>query len=839
MTASRLTSALTCIFTACGFFSVLPAWAGVSEIPREQVEFFEAKVRPVLVQHCYECHSTEGKKAKGGLTLDTRDGLLKGGDSGPSVVPGQPDKSLLVTAVRHADDELKMPKRKLQQHEIDALAEWVRMGAPDPRVPGAGKSVAQVSRFDWASERQHWAYQPIVNPAPPPVKDAAWPRSDIDRFILAKLESTGLKPANDADGRTLIRRASFDLTGLPPTPEEVEAFARDYSSDPRQSMERLVDSLLSRPQYGERWGRHWMDLVRYADTAGDNSDYPIPQAYLYRNYIIDAFNKDKPYDQFVREQIAGDLLDAKDQKQRDEQVIATGYIAMSRRFGSLADRYPYHLTIEDTLDNIGKTFLGLTLACARCHDHKFDAITQADYYGLYGIFASTKYAFPGIELLKIQKDFVPLLPKEEVDRRLADYRVKERELEKQADIAGARRKEIETEIRQIAEAIGNASDAKKKDLTERTNVLRLELDKARKQIRAASTALEAHERTRPKMPDAYAVQDQKKPVEARIQLKGEPEKLGDEVPRRWLELFGAPRLPPEIAARSSGRQQLAEWMVEPANPLTARVIVNRVWQYHFGTGLVGTPNDFGVRGLPPTHPELLDHLATAFVGDGWSFKKLHKRIMLSRVYQLAGTEDDAALAIDPSNQLRWRFSRQRLTAESLRDTLLQVTGALDQSPQEKPYPFPPQDKWTFTQHHPFRADYPSDKRSVYLMSARLTASPFFQSFDGPDPNASTPRRDSSVTTVQALYWLNDGFLHQRASAMADRLMKERSTDEERVRLGFELVIQRPPTGEEAAMAFEFLKQVRERVGEPSEKDKAALTSFARAIFRTNEFLYVD
>ncbi len=374
-----------------------------AELTPENLAFFEKRIRPLLVKHCYECHASDSKEVQGELLVDSRAALRKGGSSGPAIVPGDLEQSLLIKAVRFKDDLQMPPEKKLSAEEIADLEKWVQLGAPDPRTK-ATKFVKR--KIDLTEAKKFWSFQPIQNPPLPAVKNSAWPRNDIDRFILATLESKNLLPNESADKRTLIRRTTFDLTGLPPKPEEVAAFIAD---DSPQAFEKVIDRLLASRQYGERWGRHWMDLVRYADTAGENSDYPIPQAYLYRNYIIDSFNADKPYDQFLREQIAGDLLPFDSDAKRNEQIIATGYLASSRRFGSLVKDYPQHLTIEDTLENLGRTMLGLSISCARCHDHKFDPISNEDYYGLYGIFESTRYPFPGIELDKKPRDFVPLV----------------------------------------------------------------------------------------------------------------------------------------------------------------------------------------------------------------------------------------------------------------------------------------------------------------------------------------------------------------------------------------------------------------------------------------------
>lgn len=774
---------------------------------RTGLELFESKIRPVLVERCYECHSAEAKKVKGGLLLDTRAALRKGGDSGAAIVPGMPDESLLVKAIRYHDENLQMPPKKpLAEHEVAAFAEWVKFGAPDPRD---GK--AAVEKKELAEAKKFWSIQPVRKPSPPKVKDTRWTQSPIDQFILSELEKRQMKPVPNADRRTLIRRATYDLIGLPPAPEEVEQFVNDRAPLP-QAFAKVIDRLLASRHYGERWGRHWMDVVRYADTAGDNSDYPVRELYRYRNYIIDSFNEDKPYDQFIREQIAGDLLPARDQDQKNEQVIATGYLASSRRFGSIVDGYPQHLTIEDTIDNMGRAFLGLTVSCARCHDHKFDAISKEDYYGLYGIFESTRYPFPGIELDKKPRDFVPLLEPAKYEAAMKPHRERLAALDKQLKKLREEKKEVE-----------------------KTDKERGEIEKSIKEISSQ------REKERPPRVDlAYAVADAKA-ADARIHKRGEPKSLGEEVPRKFLDLLGGHRLA-EQETKTSGRKQLAEWIAHRDNPLTARVMVNRIWQYHFGAGLVETPSDFGVRGQPPSHPELLDWLAHRFMADGWSIKKMHRLIMLSRAYRLSSAEDEQNLARDTDNQFHWRFNRQRLDAEQLRDTVMLLAGTLDLSPLNQPHPFPPTEKWEYTQHHPFKDTYSTTRRSVYMMSKRITALPYLQTFDGPDPNASTARRDSSVTTVQALYLLNNDFMQEQAAKFAARLMQEAEGDRQRVERAFHLTLGRAPTAAERERSLAFLENARNKV-QPvkasDNSDQRVWTSFARVMFRINEFLYVD
>ncbi len=746
-------------------FSGIELWKGehdgcdTSALSDEQLTMFESKIRPILIQHCYECHSEKSDEVEGHLLVDSAPTLRKGGAAGPAVIPGDPDHSLLIEAVRYDNENMQMPPgEKLSESEIATLEEWVRLGAPDPR--NSATSIP-LKTIDVVKAREFWSFRPVIDCPPPQVADTGWPVNDIDRFILAELERRKVSPVDVAGKHVLIRRATFDLIGLPPTPSDVDAFINDNSS---KAFETVVERLLSSSQYGERWGRHWMDLVRYADTAGENSDYPIPQAYRYRNYIIDAFNHDKPYDEFLREQIAGDLLPASSDTERNEHIVATGYLASSRRFGSVIDDYPQHLTIEDTIDNMGRVILGLTISCSRCHDHKFDPILQTDYYGLYGILNSTKYAFPGIELDQKPRDFIPLVKNGKPTSELA-----------------------------------------------------------------------------------YGVADDKVGDSA-LQIRGEPKQPGDVIPRKFPDLLGGQRLT-KSQAEQSGRTQLAEWLSDRQNPLTARVMVNRVWQYHFGRGLVRTPSDFGARGLPPTHPELLDWLAVQFMENGWSVKHMHRLIMNSRVYQLASTTDDdgdatSALAVDPDNELHWRSDRRRLDAESLRDTLLMLSGELDPSRMNEPHPFPSADKWKYTQHHPFRDSYESNRRSVYLMTARLNARPYFTTFDGPDRNASSAVRDNSVTTVQSLYLLNNEFVHHRAAKFAERLLKEKGNDDARMEFAFAMMFGRPPTHDDKANSLAFLKAVGEKLesdGKMSMEDvnRERWTSFVRVLFRTNEFLYLD
>jgi len=719
----------------------------------DPTEHFEAKVRPLLVRSCQKCHGPE--KQRGGLRLDTKAGWQAGGESGPVIVPGKPDESLLIKALRHPDPKLRMPpNEKLADHEIAALVEWVKDGATDPRV-----GAAQLGGMTLDAAKKWWSFQPVKRPAVPTIPNSAF-RNPIDSFLVAKLSDKGLSLSPPADKRTLLRRVTYDLTGLPPTPDELDAFVKDDSGE---ALAKVVDRLLASPQYGERWGRHWLDLVRYADTAGENSDHPLPHAWRYRNWVIDAFNRDHPYDQFLRDQIAGDLLWKDPPKVATpgwemlapfrtpppafDSRVATGYLAIARRFGHDTDK-DMHLTFEDTIDTVGKTLLGLSIGCARCHDHKYDAITAKDYYALYGIFESTRFAFPGCEAKQQPRDLVRLQP------------------------------------------------------------LRPEL--------------------------AYAVVDGTV-KNAKLQLRGDPEKPGPEVPRRWLEVLGGQLVP---ANSGSGRLQLAGWIASPENPLTARVMVNRIWQNHFGKGLVQSPNDFGARGLPPTHPELLDWLAAEFVASGWSIKHLHKLIVLSAAYQQGSVSRPDALKADPNNDLYWRFDRRRLTGEEIRDSLLVVSGQLDRTPGGA-HPFPPEKSWGFTQHNPFNTIYETDRRSVYVISIRNRRHPFLGLFDGADPNATTPQRQVTTVPTQALYFLNDPFFHKQAEKLASRVLVK-ADDATRLNELFLLALLRSPTAKDRATADAFLSRYSSQLTDPpAERPKIAWTALTRVVLASNEYLYLD
>jgi mono/diheme cytochrome c family protein len=812
----------------CLFVAGMPQAIHAAEPSAEAVEFFEKRIRPILMTHCAECHSSDSKKRQGGLLLDSRDGWMRGGDTGPAVIPGDPEKSLLILAVRQSDADLRMPpKQKLSDVQIADLVAWVKNGAVDPRRDDSAAEPGARPAYGMSLEegRRFWSFQPVQHRAIPKAKYTAWPRSSVDNFVLARMEVAGVSPVPAADARTLMRRVSFDLTGLPPTPAEMQAFLADTSAG---AFETVVDRLLDSPRYGERWGRHWLDVVRYADTCGNASDYPVPQAHRYRDWVIRAFNRDLPYDQFLREQIAGDLLPGGTQAERFERITATGYLAIARRFGG-SRLGEHHLTLEDTIDNLGRAFLGASISCARCHDHKFDPFTMSDYYGLYGIFKSTRYPFPGAEADKKQADFVPLMTPAEIDAFLAPHRAK---------LAA-----LDTEIKTLEAA--DAAAKKLADSPEKKSAV----DAAGKALAKARKKRTTVVAETPVVANAYAVADGT-PANTKMHLRGDPKRLGDEVPRHFPAILGGHELPQDATA--SGRLQLANWITDPKNPLTARVMVNRIWQFHFGKGIVATPNDFGARGVAPTHPELLDFLAVRFVENGWSLKAMHKLILLSQAWQLSSGDSTSEPAvasamaknaqIDPHNHLLWKFNRYRLDAESIRDTLLIVGGDLDESPAGT-HPFPPQRTWGWTQHNPFVAVYETRRRSIYLMQQRLKKHPYLTLFGGADPSSSTGVRLPGTTPLQALFVMNDPLVHAESAKFAARVLATTADEQARLDAAYQIAWNRSPAPDEQQESADFLKQYQARLTElktPSDQaELKAWSALARALMSSNEFIYVD
>ena len=770
--------------------------AALAEAPSPAAnDFFEKEVRPLLVERCFKCHA--GRKSKGGLKLDSRAAILEGGETGPAAVPGKPGRSLLVRAVRYHDKPKMPPRKPLPDREVRTLTRWVEMGLPWPEtVSGHSGTAAGGRAFRITDEqRKFWCFQPVKPVRPPAVRDVSWPRSEIDRFILGALEARMVEPAEPADKRTLIRRATFDLTGLPPSPEEVAAFLADRSPE---AFARVVDRLLASLHYGERWGRHWLDVVRYTDSfdaRGRGGEGDIADAYRYRDWVIDAFNRDLPYDQFIMNQVAGDLLPAPGPGGVNKAgIIATGMLAIGNWGGGDADKEKLLTDIaDDQVDVVSRTFLGLTMACARCHDHKFDPISNADYYALAGIFFST-HILPNVgpKTNVPPMLFIPLASKAELAARQR-YASRLTALEKQLKSA------TEEEYQAFAHGL--------LPQTARLGKLRQELTALKRDKPPPLLfANGAQEGGVPGSPHA-GVHD------VRIHIRGSYARLGERVPRRFPTILAGEHQKP--ITHGSGRLELARWLVSPEHPLTARVMVNRIWQHHFGEGIVATPSNFGKLGERPTNPELLDWLARRFVESGWSMKAMHRAMMLSAAYQQSSRPRPQTLKADPDNHLFGRMNRRRLEAELIRDNLLAVAGRLDRSGGG-----------------PATPHFNSPRRTVYLMTVRSDRSGFRPLFDVADPTALVDKRTVSTVAPQALFLLNHPFVLAQTRALTGRLLAAGTDDRKRIEAAYGLLYGRPPTARETQVGLDFLAQAD---GDAPHRWQ----EYCQVLVCANEFIYVD
>jgi hypothetical protein len=781
----RITCGLA-VQLAIGSLLGSPGLAGEADAKPDsaQLEFFETRVRPVLVANCFECHGPS--KHKSDLRLDSREAILKGGETGPAIVPGKPQESLLVEAIRY-DGSLQMPPRgRLTKEEVAALSEWVKQGAlwPQPRHDLAPRqpvdsSLPAAKLLVTAREREFWSFRPISDPLPPSVHDTDWPRSSIDRFILSTLEAAGLKPSPPADKRTLMRRVSFDLLGLPPAPQEIDAFLADNSPE---AFARVVDRLLASPHYGERWGRHWLDLARYGeDQAHSFQPRLYPYGFRYRDWLIKALNRDMPYDRFLLEQLAGDLLA---EPGRQERLAALGFFALGPVYYGDAKQLDQY---ADRIDTLSRAVLGLTVACARCHDHKYDPIPTSDYYALAGVFASTEY----VE--------APCAPKEQVEAyEKAQGAVQKKTQELNAYLkAEADRLKLKVPRTQIEKNL--PAESRNKAVS-----LRKEVEKLKKAMPA-------------KYPVIHTLADAKEPRNMKVLVRGNPETPGTEVPRRFLTVLGGDS---QYFTQGSGRLELAEAIANPANPLTARVMVNRVWQHHFGRGLVATASNFGALGERPTHPELLEWLASRFMAKGWSLKTLHREIVLSATYQQSCGLDDRASEIDPANTLLWRMNRRRLEVEPWRDAMLAVSGRLDSSvggPSVK------------------LETGANCRRTCYAAISRHDLAPLLRLFDFPDPNITSGGRVETTVPLQQLFVLNSEFMVQTARALVGRLQTESPAgdDSARIRLAYLWLYGRPATPREIATGVGYLQTGA------SQADMSRWERYAQVLLAANEFAYVD
>lgn len=760
------------VFVACAATSALRAVEATPAVSGSDLQFFESKIRPLLVDKCYKCHSRDADKIKGGLMLDTREAWLHGGDSGPAITPGKPDDSVLIKAVRYTDDDLQMPPEKaggqLSDAQIADLTEWVRRGAPDPRTLVAKGSSSTYGGVG----KDHWAFQPVKKPALPTVSNPAWCQTPVDNFVLAKLEANGMTPNSPADKATLVRRIFFDLVGLPPTAREVQAFVDDQSPD---AYEKLVDRLLASPFYGEHWARYWLDVARYSDTKGeppkkpqDNTDPRFPYAWTYRDYVIDAFNRDKPYNQFVLEQLAADKMFAADiakAKAKDKNaeppvdessLAALGFLTLGPQFEGRMDDI-----IGDRIDVTTKAFLGLTVACARCHDHKFDPIPTKDYYSLYGVFANTV----------APAELPPLHTKMPKTAALLDYIAKSGELKKKQD-------QVRADF--LAFQRSRTRDPQK----------RQELVRSQREVDREIADLDA---TSPgAFPRANVLFDVPRSRDYPVLLRGEVKNTGPVVPRRFLEILSPdPKHRPEWH-NGSGRLEFAEAIVDPKNPMTARVLVNRIWQQDWGAGIVATPDDLGNQSAPPTNPELLDYLAARFVEDGWSIKKLQRLIVLSSAYQQSAANNPKYAELDPHNQLLWRFNLRRLDFEEMHDALLAITGELDPTMGGRP---------VFITSEDF-----AKRRAIYTTIDRRNPPELLTQFDFPSPDVESGRRYETIVPQQALFLMNSPMVVEAARKLVDRpVFAQLQNDTDRVTSLYLAVYQRWPTPQEIALGLRYVK----------------------------------
>ena len=788
--------------------------AGAQEKPAapEQIRFFETSIRPLLVDHCQKCHGP--KKQRADLRLDSRARILKGGESGPAAIPGHPEKSLLIKVVRHLDDVPQMPEgKKLADREIADLVRWVQMGLPYPEALAAPP----------ADPKQWWAFQSPRPPEVPKTRSVDWPQTPLDHFILAKLEARGLKPAPPADRLTLLRRATFDLLGLPPTPEEIGAFVKDASPD---AFAKVVERLLGSPHYGERWGRHWLDVARYADSNGLDENVAFGNAWRYRDYVVQAFNDDLPYDQFILEQLAGDLLESPDLSIRHRRLIATGFLALGPKVIAEVDEKKMEMDIVDEqIDTVGRAFLGLTLGCARCHDHKFDPISIADYYGLAGIFRSTKTM--------------------ETFKKIARWHEHPLASADDPSVKAAHAAEVAKQKAAIDSLVQKATD----ELTPKTspeaglskNAEALFSPETKAQLKQLRAGLAKLEKAGPAVPTAMGV-GEGQVMDVPIHPRGNHLKTGKVVARHVPEVLAGAH-PPSFAPTKSGRLELATWLTRPDHPLTSRVMVNRIWRWHFGTGIVRSPDNFGLLGDLPDDQVLLDWLATRFVEQRWSIKAMHRLIMLSSTYQMSAHADPKTRGADPENRLHGRANVRRLEAEAIRDALLAVGGALDRSPggsmlhvKNREYFFDHTSKDT--------TNYDSRRRSLYLPVVRNNVYDVFQLFDFPDP--AVPSGDRATTTVapQALFLMNSDWTMKICAHLAASLLKNPGLDDPgRVRRLYLQAYGREASAAETARALALVRDI-ERALEKREpqRDRRRLLSWSslcQMIMSANEFVYVQ
>lgn len=745
----------------------------------ENLEFFEAKVRPLFAKRCYQCHKSDSGEENGGLHLDHIASILKGGDTGPAIVPGDSENSLLIQAVEYRSVEMP-PEAKLPLEEIAIFKKWIELGAPWPDETILKKTVA--GKIDWASARQHWSFQPVVRPDFPEINDRSWLREPLDYFVLAPLEANQWKPVEPAERATILRRVYFNLIGLPPSPAETEAFVYEAAPD---AWERQIDRLLTQPQYGQRWARHWLDVARYSDGMGGFLDNRrMNDAWRYRDWTIHALNRDLPYDDFVRQQIAGDLVED------EEAYLGTGFLALGPTYNSDGGdpdsiAQAKSETLDDRVDTFSRGFLALTVSCARCHDHKFDPIPTLDYYSLAGVFNNS-----------------PLYDRPLVSQEIVDtYNAAQKSINELNDKINKRNSEVTANGRKPTEEEQSEIDQWRADLAE------------------------LRKNAPPMYPVAHTLRDTGS-ANMNVALRGNLRKPGEVAPRRMLQVLTEES--PPLFSQGSGRRELADAVASNENPLTARVMVNRVWLIHFGRAIVRTPSNFGTLGELPTHPELLDWLAAEFVHKGWSLKRFHRQILSSATYQMSSQLNQEYFNRDGDNRLIWRMNPRRLDVEAWRDALLYVTGEFDGSFDGKP----------------FENLLANRRRTLYSVISRardrFDSDKFLQLFDFPTPRATSAKRITSVIPQQFLFMLNSEFLVQRSRAFALRVTEMSSVDAERINLAYASLYGRSPTEEEQALGLEFLTAAVDASN--TESDQPAQLSpweqYAQILLSANEFNFI-
>ncbi len=849
---------LALIVAVAGFSIDVPA---AENLTSDQLQFFESKIRPVLIAECYGCHSDEGGNVRGGLRLDTKQFTLLGGSSGPAVVPGEPDESLMLSAIKH-DDFVMPPKRKLSDAQIDDFRRWIEMGAPDPRESQVATVQSSITGDDIREARESfWAYRMPQPTSPPSVNDDLWPKTEIDRFILDKLQQSGLSIADDAEPDKIVRRLCFDLVGLPPTPEQVQSFRRQWEIDSDRAIGVFVDRLLESKQFGERWGRHWLDVVRYGESTGSQVNMTFPHAWRYRDFVIDSFNDDKPFDRFIQQQIAGDLIPAKSDEQWTENLIATTFLAIGPKNLNEQNRIQFAADlVDEQIDAVTRVFLGTSVACARCHDHKFDPIPQSDYYAMAGLFsnATTYFGNPPSEygnFSEVQANRTSSLMVLPVD----DPNPFDRQY---ASVELARLKtELSDKIREQRQSgpQGNANQAS-----------RIRLNNEIADLSAKVAVVDGAGR-----PRSYCmgVQEQSTPSDATFLVRGEIDLPGPKIPRGLPKVLTDSASP--IANDSSGRLELARWIGSDQNSLTARVMVNRIWQHMLGRAIVTSTDNFGSTGQSPSHPELLDHLAVRFVESGWSVKDLIREIANSHVYRISSSFNDDNFQVDPDNALVWRANQRRLDAEAIRDAMLSASGQLKferprgsevakagyvrvrggflgdpreaiqrmvstaQARSRQPFRFGTRNRDSMMSDVYDRMSNALDMndatyRSVYLPVVRDELPRSLDVFDFADPSAVIGTREESNTANQSLYMMNNPFVIAQSQAMARRIANAYERPTERIDAAFVLAFGRTPSHHERTAAAKFLSTFSIGAGQPE-----AFAVFCQSLFATAEFRYLD